>query len=152
MVQVYVHINLPLLTERLQVDDTDGAVIIGYPITTTVGHIQFPVFYGHLLGLPAHVHRIHFLQRQRIHFVDRAHLKVFGVKQRTVERADIGIAVMEGQRTTVGDVHLTNALAVGCRCHLHFIRHIDDHPQPTAIDGNIVSYIAQFLDGIRVAL
>ena len=59
---------------------------------------------------------------------------------------------MEGQRTTVGNVDFTNALAVGCRGHLHLVRHIDNHPQPTAIDGNVVSYIAQFLDGIRVAL
>ena len=53
---------------------------------------------------------------------------------------------------TVGDVYLRYFLASISICHLYLIGTVDDHPQFGAIYLDIITYITQFLNLVRITL
>ena len=59
---------------------------------------------------------------------------------------------MESHIATIGHVYLSYLHGITRSQHLHFVRTVDDQPQPRPVYLRIVAYIAQFLHLTRIAL
>ena len=109
-------------------------------VETVVEHTEFIGLMTDL-DLPCDLHR------ERVDLKDRTqHIRI---RHRTDIGADIGLIIMECQVTAVGDIDLRDAARLQVH-DLQFMGTIDDGIEFTAIHLNIIAYVTQFLDLMRI--
>ena len=140
--QVHGYVYLFFLRKRLQVYHANGVVVIRHHITTAIRHIQLVVNHCHFLWLITHRHLCHRLQCQRVYLVHLAQRSILTHTHWSNVRTDIGIAFVESHIATIRHVYFSYLHGITCSQHLHFVRTVDDQPQPRTVYLRIVAYIA----------
>ena len=156
MVEVWGYLNAPCLVHGGEVDDAYGTLVTlsrHTLITTAVGHVEALPNDRHLFRLVTHSTGVNDLQRQGIYLEDTAQRTATAV---IIDGADIrryvGIAAIEGDVATVGDVDLSYPDGISGTGYLYLVGAVDDEPQARAIDLDIVTHVAEHHYGRGVAL
>ena len=138
--------------EGLEVDDGDGAVVVGDAVAAGVGDVELAVADDHLLGLVADDDLAGELEGGGVDLGDEANLGVGVDGDLAGVGADVGLALVEDDVAAVGDLDGADVAGGGDIDDLDVVRAVDDGIDFGAVDLDVVADVAEFLDDFGVAL
>ena len=146
------HLDVALMGEGGEVDDAHAVVValaLHGLVASAIGHVNLASAHHQLVGLVAHRHLAHHLERGGVDLVDAAEHRLAADLAHI--GAHISIASGKGHVAAVGYVDMAAAHGGGGMGHLHLVRHVDHHPQAAAIDLDVVAHVAQLHHLVGVA-
>ena len=149
------HFNFVNHSERVDVNHRQAVLVVWRHISAAVSHIDAAAGNLQAVGLKANHTLRHHLQRSGVDLCHISQLLVVGIDDhRTGIAGDVGITLVELDKTAIRYVNLPDALGGGGVHHLHLVRHVHHGIQSAAIHRQVVAHVAKFLGhrGVGVAI
>ena len=150
-VQVDRHFDFFYFLKRVQVNHRNRIVVVGDPVTSGVGDIEFVADDDHFFGLVADHTSFEHGQRGRIHF---GHIPQPGVGvdlYRARVRTDIGIRAFKSEVTAVRDRDHSDMPGGTDIHHFDEVGTVDNRIELIAVYLNVVAHVAQLFNHAGIA-